>query len=56
MFRQLLVASSPEYIECHSNDLLLSSMLFEFSASVKSEILLFEDGAVTEHILSGASV
>lgn len=55
LFGQLLAASSAEYIECPSNDLLLSSMLFEFSTSVKSEVVLFEDHAVTEHIVPGAT-
>ena len=55
LFRQLLAASGAEYIECQSNDLLLSSMLFEFSPSVKSEVVLFEDHAVTEHIVPGAT-
>ncbi len=54
MFRKLLSASGAEYIECQSNDLLLSSMLFEFSTSVKSEVVLFEDHAVTDHTLPGA--
>ncbi len=54
LLRQLLAASGAEYIECQSNDLLLSSMLFEFSTSVKSEVVLFEDHAVTEHTLPGA--
>jgi len=55
IFRQLLLASGAEYIECQSNDLLLSSMLFEFSTSVKSEVVLFEDHAVTEHMVPGAT-
>ncbi len=54
IFRQLLAASGAEYIECQSNDLLFSSMLFEFSTSVKSEVVLFEDHAVTDHTLPGA--
>ena len=55
LFRKLLAESNAEYIECQSNDLLLSSMLFEFSTSVKSEVVLFEDHAVTEHIVPGAT-
>ena len=55
LFRQLLARSHAEYIECQSNDLLFSSMLFEFSTSVKSEIVLFEEHAVTEHIVPGAT-
>lgn len=55
IFRQLLATSGAEYIECQSNDLLLSSMLFEFAASVKSEVVLFKDHAVTGHIVPGAT-
>jgi GNAT superfamily N-acetyltransferase len=54
IFRELLAASSARYIECQSNDLLLSSMLFEFSAAVKSDVVLFEDHAATEHVVSEA--
>ena len=50
MFRELLAVSGVHYIECQSNDLLLSSMLFEFSAAVKSDVVLFEDHAATEHV------
>jgi GNAT superfamily N-acetyltransferase len=55
IFKQLLSASGAEYIECQSNDLLLSPMLFEFSTSVKSDVVLFEDHAVTEHTVAGAA-
>lgn len=55
IFRQLLAISGAEYIECQSNDLLLSSMLFELSTSVKSEVVLFEDHAVTEHLVPGTT-
>lgn len=55
IFRQLLAASGAEYIECQSNDLLLSPMLFEFSTSVKSDVVLFEDHAVTALSVPGAA-
>ena len=32
LFRQLLAVSGAQFIECQSNDLLLSSMPYEFSA------------------------
>ena len=54
MFRELLAASGADYIECQSNDLLLSSMLFEFSAAVKSDVALFEDHAAIEHVVPEA--
>jgi GNAT superfamily N-acetyltransferase len=54
LFQQLLAASGAQYIECQSNDLLLSSMLYEFSRTVSADVLLFEDHAVTDHALLGA--
>lgn len=56
LFEQLLAASRARYIECQSNDLLLSSMLYQFSASVKSDTILFEDHGVTHHTIPGAHV
>ena len=54
LFRKILAASESQFIECQSNDLLLSSMLFEFSTSVSADVVLFEDYAVTEHCVPGA--
>ena len=56
LFRQLLEVSEAQYIECQSNDLLLSSMLYEFSRSVSADVVLFEDHAVTELAVPGALV
>ena len=56
LFRQLLEVSEAQYIECQSNDLLLSSMLYEFSRSVSADVVLFEDHAVTEYEVPGALV
>jgi GNAT superfamily N-acetyltransferase len=56
LFRELLAVSGAEFIECQSNDLLLSSMLYEFSASVRADVVLFEDHAVTEYVVPGAVV
>jgi GNAT superfamily N-acetyltransferase len=56
LFRQLLHASGAQFIECQSNDLLLSAMLYEFSPSVSADVVLFEDHAVTEHVVPGALV
>jgi len=56
LFRQLLLASEAGLIECQSNDLLLSSMLYEFSTSLSSDVVLFEDHAVTRLSVPGAIV
>jgi GNAT superfamily N-acetyltransferase len=56
LFRQLIDSSGAKYIECQSNDLPLSAMLYEFSASVSSETVLFEDHVVTDHVIPGAVV
>jgi GNAT superfamily N-acetyltransferase len=56
LFQQLLDASGAQYIECQSNDLLLSSMLFEFCPSVSADVVLFEDYTVTELAVPGARV
>jgi GNAT superfamily N-acetyltransferase len=53
-FDRLLAASGAEYIECQSNDLLLSSMLYEFSPAISANVVLFEDHAVTDYVLPGA--
>ncbi len=56
LFRQLLAASAAGFIECQSNDLLLTSMLYEFSRSVSADVVLFEDHAVTRLAIAGAAV
>jgi GNAT superfamily N-acetyltransferase len=54
LFRQLLGISGARSIECQSNDLLLSSMLYEFSKSVSADVVLFEDHAATGYLVPGA--
>ena len=56
LFHKLIAASGAKYIECQSNDLQLFAMLCEFSASVNSETVLFEDHVVTNHVIPGAVV
>ncbi len=43
IFRRFIEATGVIYIECQSNDLLFSSMAFEFSASIVPEAILFEE-------------
>lgn len=49
MFPELLAASGAAFIECQSNDILLSSMLYEFSHNINANVILFEDHVATEH-------
>jgi len=51
IFPELIAASRAKFIECQSNDLLLSAMLYEFSQNINAEVVLFEDHAATEHFI-----
>lgn len=42
LFGELISASASRYIECQSNDLLLSAMLYEFTRDIRSDVVLFE--------------
>ena len=53
LFQQLLAASGAQYVECQSNDLQLSSMLYEFSSTISSDVVLFEDHVASDYVLSG---
>lgn len=47
IFRGFVSESSAAFIECQSNDLLLSSMLFECASEISSDVVLFRDEATT---------
>jgi len=51
IFPEIIMASGAHFIECQSNDLLLSAMLYEFSQNINAEVVLFEDHAVTKHFI-----
>jgi RimJ/RimL family protein N-acetyltransferase len=53
IFPELIAASRAHFIECQSNDLLLSAMLYEFAQNINSEVVLFEGHAVTEYMIPG---
>jgi GNAT superfamily N-acetyltransferase len=42
-FLKFQLASGATFIECQSNDLLLSRLLFEYSQNISAEAILFED-------------
>jgi len=48
VFPALLSISGAAFIECQSNDFLLSAMLYEFSQNICSEVVLFADYRVTD--------
>jgi len=49
IFIELLRTSGAAFIECQSNDLLLSSMLYEFANGIYADVFLFEDHVTTEY-------
>jgi GNAT superfamily N-acetyltransferase len=49
IFAGLIQISGAIYIECQSNDLLLSGMMFEFAKNIFSDVILFKAGTVTHH-------
>lgn len=55
IFKELIVASKAGYIECQTNDLILSPMLYEFASNIYSDVILFKDGPVTNLFIPGAT-
>lgn len=46
-FAELLHASESSFIECQSNDKLLTSLLYEYATDINSDVILFEDNIST---------
>lgn len=55
LFRELLIISGATLVESQSNIGLLCSMLHEFTDNIYAPVVLFEDHAVTEHVLPGVT-
>ncbi|MEP6948650.1 MAG: GNAT family N-acetyltransferase [Ginsengibacter sp.] len=53
IFQEFYPASGATFIECQSNDPLLSSMLYEYSQNINAEAILFEDNLQTNFDISG---
>jgi RimJ/RimL family protein N-acetyltransferase len=53
IFTEFHTASGATFIECQSNDLLLSSMLYEYSQNINAEAVLFEDHFITNFDIPG---
>src|SRR5687767_14596417 len=48
IFQHFIRESSVAFIECQSNDLLLSSMLFECAVDITSDVVLFRDEVTSD--------
>jgi GNAT superfamily N-acetyltransferase len=53
IFHQFITASKTTLIECQSNDLLLTGMLYEFAKNIHAEAILFEDHVQTNLQIAG---
>jgi GNAT superfamily N-acetyltransferase len=47
-FLELLYSSKPGFIECQSNEFLLTSLLHEFGRDITSNVILFEDSFISD--------
>jgi GNAT superfamily N-acetyltransferase len=56
LFQHLITAAKPAFVECQSNDQLLSAMLFEFTRDISAGAILFEEHSVTNLALPGGVV
>jgi GNAT superfamily N-acetyltransferase len=56
LFRSCLTVSGAAHVECQSNEPLLTSLLHEHASDIRAEVILFEDHAVTEHVVPGVVV
>jgi GNAT superfamily N-acetyltransferase len=56
LFAQLIAAAKPAFIECQSNDSLLSAMLFEFAHNISAGTVLFEEHSLTDLAVPGLLV
>ena len=46
-FSKLLSASGVNFIECQSNDLLLTSLLYQYAQNINSDVILFAENTTT---------
>jgi len=53
LFATLLRESGVRFIECQTNDPILSPLTYAFAANIQSPVILFKEGAVTRYSLPG---
>lgn len=51
-FAEFLLASKTSFIECQSNDLLLTSLLYQHGKNINSNVILFEDHKNADYCVS----
>jgi GNAT superfamily N-acetyltransferase len=56
LFIDLLAASAATYIECQTNDPVLSPLLYEFGRDINASVMLFDDRFATDLAVAGATV
>ncbi len=56
LFRQFLAAARLKFIECQSNDRLLTDVLFEFARNISADVVLFEEHSLTNLGVPGVHV
>lgn len=54
-FAELLHISSASFIECQSNDSLLTSMLYEYGQNINANVVLFKDQIATSLFLNNVN-
>lgn len=55
-FKEFIAVSNVKFIECQSNDHLLTDMLYRYAENVIAEAILFEDHHQTTHSIAGVSL
>lgn len=53
LFRELLLVSKVSFIECQSNDPILTGFLYGFAQNIRSPVILFRDNVKTSYLLPG---
>ena len=54
-FKQLHTVSGAVYVECQSNEPLLSSMLYQYTQNINAEAILFKDHFLTDFSIPGVN-
>lgn len=53
-FEKLRSACNAKYIECQSNDAMITDLLFKYTGNIAAESILFEDHRTTSLVIPGA--
>jgi RimJ/RimL family protein N-acetyltransferase len=56
IFADFIKCSGSGFIQCQSNDILITRMLFEYANNIKTEAIIFEDSYETDLNIPGSSL